>query len=105
MHIPNPSSTGTPKISTALVDAMYSNTQLKTTDFIDLLDGLLEDNSVADEILNKLRGGSKSVNVEQVAKMEKAGKALGAKLGFKAGEIGIIVNGRVCYLVHSHVSI
>lgn len=63
---------------------------------------VMEEATAAQEILHKVWGGeSRAVTVEQVLELESSGKVVAEKLGFKPGEVGVVVNGRVsrpaCY--------
>lgn len=96
VHVPNPSNPAPPKIAPALLDVMISNTRPSPEDIMYLISAISTDAEPAEDVLRKVRGDSgQELTIQQALQMVGKGKKLADKIGFKDGDIGIVVNGRV----------
>lgn len=66
-----------------------------------LISTLSTDSEAAEDVLRKVRGeNSQELTIQRALEIVENGKKLAEKIGFKAGDLGIIVNGRVSLFLH-----
>lgn len=75
---------------------MISGTRPSPEDIMYLISSISTDAEPADDVLRKVRGDNgQELTIQQALQMIGKGKKLAHKIGFKDGDIGIVVNGRV----------
>lgn len=96
IHVPNPSNPAPPKIAPALLDVLLSDSLPSLDSVMYLISTLSTDSEAAEDVLRKVRGeNSQELTIQRALEIVENGKKLAEKIGFKAGDLGIIVNGRV----------
>lgn len=61
-----------------------------------LISTLSTDSEAAEDVLRKVRGeNGQELTIQRALEIVEKGKKLAEKIGFKEGDLGIIVNGRV----------
>ncbi|KAG8997541.1 hypothetical protein FRB90_012486, partial [Tulasnella sp. 427] len=96
VHVPNPADTAPPKIAPALFGALISEPLASPDDIIELITSITSSDEAAAAILSKIRGdGDGELTMEKALELMERGIKISQQIGFKQGDVGIIVNGRV----------
>ncbi|KAG8905722.1 hypothetical protein FRC01_008250, partial [Tulasnella sp. 417] len=95
VHVPDSSNPAPPKVASALLDVLLSNPLPSSEDTMELITSLVTDPEAAEDVLKKIRGDGKELTIQRALEIVANGKKLAEKIGFKEGDLGIIVNGRV----------
>lgn len=85
------------------MDLLLSDVKAKPTDVMDALEAIAKDLSAEEPkmsadtqtLFKKLLGREHVMTADGTAALEKGGRMVAEKIGFKPGDTGIVINGRV----------